>query len=222
MNQLQLIPVLEIPWPSHIFTGMDESPLGPYTTHASEWDEYRKSMFVKAGFQSYIPIMSGISFYTLEQFTNISDLRVMIEAHLRPGDDAHPLSITEICPFFGGVVLFIDGQPKLYPQCCGTMDDFLSWKSLIKPDFDNGWVNLGGHPSPKVQLVGELLQFTCKDEDETFVPRTDDVIIVNQKALSHAVSIAEAEFLKFGKRLNQLANEYDEQDIAQYLLWRNE
>lgn len=77
-------------------------------------------------------------------------------------------SDSESVVLYGGVEVVADGVVAFGPQCCGELADIATWCRLADDDFAEGWVAIEGHPSPFVQRRGDLLEFSCVEEEECF------------------------------------------------------
>jgi hypothetical protein len=110
------------------------------------------------------------------------------------------------CAFFGGFVLRIDGQDKLFPQCCGLLADINFWDRISKGQ--NSYYE--GHPAPQISFQNNSLTFdlTTNEFDEHFQPTpTTPIFIVDRTELMNAVEKTKEELKVFGERLQRINDE---------------
>jgi hypothetical protein len=215
---VELIPVIEISFPKSVLDKAGNTPPIPYLHHLDEWEVYRKTLLELFGLSQYQPFKPGHSFYPVLQFTNIDDLKKILDQHLLPLKE-HGQAITETCALFGGTVLIINDEVKLLPQCCGTLSDFLDWKRVLEDDFKSDYIFMGGHPSPKAIKKNKELVLECIDEEEDFYPLTESVISIDILPLMEAVQKAEKELLIFSKTVDRLSKEYAVDNLSKLFLW---
>lgn len=127
-------------------------------------------------------------------------LPALIEAHLQPLASANR-PIEETCPFFGGLVLAVDEEYVLYPQCCGDLSDVEGWMRTLAPDFHSGPLAKEGHPCPEAVRTGDRIELRCSDEDEPFDPPVQSPLAVSVPELRRALDEAMQELVAFRSRI---------------------
>lgn len=198
---VELIPVLEIGYSNQ---GLQAPDSYPYWKHAAVWDDYRRDSFAKAGFKDPLPpYLPGSPFVTLPAITdaNLAKLARDHTAELR--EDI--LRGEACCTFFGGYVLRIDGQDRLFPQCCGLLEDISYWEQLAAGNTD---VYYEGHPAPVVTISNGSLLFDLTEQEEPFQPAPPDTLLqVDRRELEKAVGRAKEELQQFAARLRRINEE---------------
>lgn len=202
MMNVELIPVIEI---GYCNQGISPPRASPYWEYPDEWQRYLDKCYEKAGFiDKLISYASGSGFYRARDISDNNLLKI-INDHLLYLREKK-ISEEEVCALFGGYVLKIDGENKLFPQCCSDLSDIIYWKALINgeiPAFDNG------HPSPSISFRDEKIIFYCNDKFEPFSPETDKEIIVPLEALTNAYRDAIVELEAFKKTIRRIENKLD-------------
>lgn len=189
--EINLIPVIEITRWSDNIPLPNESPFWEYP---DIYDIYNEACLAEAGFPDKMtPYLKGSSFYRL---TEVSDANLLLQI----GQRTEGYEPEEVCPFDGGYVLNIDGEDRLFPQCCGDLEDIQYWQNIVegKKEF---WQ---GHPGPVLSFHGNSIRFdlTTGEYDETFVPiPVLNIFEVDRQALSKAVERAKEELTVFARRL---------------------
>ena len=207
---IELIPVIEIGYNNQ---GVKEPTKYPYWKHPEVWDNYHNESYQKAGFKDKLkPYLSGSSFYRL---TDISD------ENLKKLTIDHTQELKEqSCSFFGGYVLRIDGQDKLFPQCCGLLADINFWDKISEGH--NSYYE--GHPAPQLRFDGNTIIFdlTTNEFDEAFQPTPPTSLFkIDRIELKKAVERTKEELRAFAKRLHKV-NEEQNLNIAEIenvLIW---
>lgn len=186
MQNLQLVPVVELPLPKEAWDMAGQSPPSSWHKFPVEWEEYRSKVNSHSGYgllESY-PIGSGR--YPLRQLSS-SDIARIIELHVT---DIPP---GESCALFGGYVLAADGEAVLLPQCCGTLADFTSWEALAREEPYSEFFCLEGHPCPKAISDGTHIVIRCEDEGEEFEEPAPVEYSIDRLALASAIQGAKSE-----------------------------
>lgn len=193
---IELIPVIEIGYNNQDVTAPDKFP---YWEHPTLWDNYHNESYIKAGFIDKLkPYLSGSSFYRL---TDISD------DNLKKLTIDHTGELKEqSCSFFGGFILKVDGQDKLFPQCCGLLADINFWDKISKGQ--NSYYE--GHPAPQISFQDNSIVFdlTTNEFDEHFQPTPPTPIFkVDRTELTKAVEKTKSDLHVFGQRLQKINEE---------------
>jgi len=177
------------------------------------WDKYHEESYIKAGFRDkLIPYLSGSSFYRL---TDISD------ENLKKLTIDHTQDLKEqSCSFFGGYVLHIDGQDKLFPQCCSLLADINFWDKISKGQSSY----YEGHPAPQLSFDDNSITFdlTTEEFDEPFQPTPlTSIFKVDRIELTKAVERTKVELSAFASRLQKINEEQNLsiKDIDNVLIW---
>lgn len=207
---IELIPVIEIGYNNQ---GVQAPDKYPYWEHSALWDKYHNESYLKAGFKdSLTPYLSGSSFYRL---TDISD------ENLKKLAVDHTQELKEqSCSFFGGFVLKVDGQDRLFPQCCGLLADINFWDKTSQGL--NSYYE--GHPAPQISFQENSITFdlTTNEFDEQFQPTPPMTLFkVERSQLIKAVEKVKEELKVFEKRLQKINDDLnlDIKDIGNVLIW---
>jgi len=192
---LELIPVIEIGYNNQ---GIAVPNAYPYWDNPEIWDKYHEESYQKAGFKDKIkPYLKGSSFYRLADISDKNLKKLTID---------HTQELKEqSCSFFGGYVLKINGQDKLFPQCCGLLADIDFWDKI-----SNGQESYyEGHPAPRVdfKVSKVILDLAVEINNESFEPLTDKKIILEKEELKQAVRMVKEELKIFAERLEKINTE---------------
>jgi hypothetical protein len=112
----------------------------------------------------------------------------------------------DACPLFGGYVLRIDNEDKLFPQCCGDLSDIVYWRRLS----DGQHAICEGHPAPEVEFQGDMVRLDCAvwEHEESFVPRPpENIIIIKKTELQKAVQHVMPQLKMLGRRILTMEQE---------------
>ena len=206
---LELIPVIEIGYNNQ---GIAVPNAYPYWDNPEIWDKYNEESYQKAGFlDKLIPYLKGSSFYRLSDISDDNLKKLTIE---------HTQELQEqSCSFFGGYVLKINGQDKLFPQCCGLLADIKFWDKISSGQESY----YEGHPAPRINFKASkiILDLVVEENDESFEPYTDKKIILEKEELKKAVQIAKEQLKIFALRLEKinLEEKLGIIGIADVLIW---
>ena len=207
---IELMPVIEIGYNNQ---GVQVPDKYPYWEHSALWDKYHNDSYLIAGFKDSLkPYLSGSSFYRL---TDISD------ENLKKLTVDHTQDLKEqSCSFFGGYVLKIDGQDKLFPQCCGLLADINFWGKISQGQQSY----YEGHPAPQITFHDNSLTFdvTTNEFEELFQPTPPTPMFkVDRTELIKAVEKVKDELKLFGLRLKKINDELTLgiKDIDNVLIW---
>ena len=206
---LELIPVIEIGYNNQ---GIAVPNAYPYWDNPEIWDKYNEESYQKAGFlDKLIPYLKGSSFYRLSDISDDNLKKLTIE---------HTQELQEqSCSFFGGYVLKINGQDKLFPQCCGLLADIKFWDKISSGQESY----YEGHPAPRINFKASkiILDLAVEENDESFEPYTDKKIILEKEELKKAVQIAKEQLKIFALRLEKinLEEKLGIIGIADVLIW---
>ena len=206
---LELIPVIEIGYNNQ---GIAVPNAYPYWDNPEIWDKYNEESYQKAGFlDKLIPYLKGSSFYRLSDISDDNLKKLTIE---------HTQELKEqSCSFFGGYVLKINGQDKLFPQCCGLLADIKFWDKVSSGQESY----YEGHPAPRINFKASkiILDLAVEENDESFEPYTDKKIILEKEELKKAVQIAKEQLKIFALRLEKinLEEKLGIIGIADVLIW---
>ena len=214
-----LVPVIEIGYHNQ---GVKSPENFPYWEFPDEWQDYADKSYAKAGFKDkFIPYKKGSSFYRAKDFSD-ENLVKIVNDHFA-GIVKDEWNEDETCALFGGFVLKINGEDKLFPQCCGDLSDIVYWEAIAKYGQSKFY---NGHPAPQVEFDENNVVFLCKDEFEQFVPNTDEKIIVPRIELLKAYEGAILELNEFEKRLNRIEKDLSykpkNDTLANILIYRNQ
>jgi len=210
MNQIEFIPLIE---PA---TKKDkESEIIPSGTHLSntkEWDIYHKREIDKNYLNFPEPILSGIYQYKLFEIS-LEDLERVINFHI--GDT----NINESISLFGGYAISKNGTIKLFPHCCGLLEEIQLWKNILNSDFEEFYLT-EGHPSPLITKKGNEIVIYCKDEFETFYPMTiNEQIRLDYNETKAALLKLIGELTEFSLKLSSLSNKFKTENLANIMIW---
>lgn len=197
--KVELIPVIEI---TNYDQDIPTPGKGPYWQYADEWENYRISSSITAGFSKNFKSYSKGSFLYKTSDISDADLLVLINCKINSiGDDTENF----ISAFDGGYILKIDGNDKYFPQCCSGLDDIESWNNLMNEENTNHFYM--GHPSPIVTQIGNKVIFNFVDPsiDESFTPPVPEQLIEIEKSLLQtAIETAKNEVNLFSERLSRI------------------
>ena len=216
---VQLIPVLEIGYNKQNIPAPNKYP---YWENAAVWDKYHQECYLKAGFKDTLkPYLVGSSFHSLTEITN-DNLMKLTKDHtedLRNGK----YNREQASAFFGGYVLFIDGQDVFFPQCCGDLSDIIYWEKIANGN-ENAYYE--GHPQPTIKIKDDTItfDFSVEENDEPFQPTPPDTILqVDRNSLKQAVEYVKKELVNFSERLKRIneAEQLNIVDIDKLLVWDN-
>lgn len=211
---IALIPVIEI-WGNS--DGIDSPDNGPSWKYPKEWQLYDQECLKNAGFEvsgmkSY---QEGLHLYTAASISMFNLTKLVVDEVKEAREDFDdPTQYNDedyIAAFSGGYILTVDGQEKLYPQCCGDLRDIYSWENLLIAS--NGFDFWIGHPSPSIISTETSIIFDLKNSNvnESYVPAlTDYYFGVDKSSLQQAINQAKEE-------LNVLAEKIQEINIKEKL-----
>ena len=217
--RVELIPVIEIGLDIDENDKTHQHPLYSYWTNSKAWEEYYRKAVKRSGYNDYKRIEEGHPFYRLSQINSKQDLLKIIDFHL--GADNDKVELKQSCALFGGYALVIDKQVIFTPQCCGTLADFSSWKSIIQDNFKEGYICHEGHPCPRVERRENQLFFIFENEWEDFTPPAINSV-VERKEMIKALEICERKLIAFEEILNSLSEELNQKGIADILIYEKE
>ena len=207
---IELIPVIEIGYNNQ---GIAVPNAYPYWDNPEIWDKYHEESYLKAGFKEKLkPYLKGSSFYRLTDILDHTLKKITVD---------HTGEFKEkSCSFFGGFVLRIDGQDKLFPQCCGLLADINFWDRISKGQQSY----YEGHPAPQISFKDNAIIFdlTTNEFDESFQPTPPtSVFTVDRTELVKAVEKVKQDLTTFGKRLHKINEELNLNinDIDNVLIW---
>lgn len=150
-----------------------------------------------------------------------SELPAIIDAHLVPLAEVGQ-TIEESCPLFGGVMVVVDGRPKLAPQCCGDLSDIGDWYRLAEDTFSEAYICTEGHPCPYVRRQGDALTIFCndewKDEWEEFAAGTEPELAIQRSELLEALALLRTELEQFCGTLDELSDRYGVERLSRILV----
>ncbi|WP_438711170.1 hypothetical protein ACSTS3_21740 [Aquimarina muelleri] len=193
----ELIPVIEIGYHNQ---GIKSPENYPYWEFPDEWQNYADKSYVKAGFKDkLIPYKKGSGFYRAKDITK-NNLAKIVNDHFE-GIIKEEWNEDETCALFGGYVLRINGEDKLFPQCCGDLSDIVYWETIAKY---KQWKFYNGHPTPEVEFNKNNVIFNCKNDNEDFIPKTDEKIEVPILELEKAYDNARIELKEFEFNIKQI------------------
>lgn len=146
-----------------------------------------------------------------------SELLVAIDDHLEPLTAAEQ-TVDESCPFFGGVIVVVDGCPRLPPQCCGDLSDINDWFRVGEDTFSEAYICKEGHPIPHVTRQGETLTVVCRDEWEEFAVGTEPQFVIQRGELLEALASLRAELERFCSTIDELSGQYGVPQLSRILV----
>ena len=207
---IELIPVIEIGYNNQGVLVPDKYP---YWDYSEFWDEFHIKCYEKAGFKdNMIPYLKGSSFYRLADITD-DNLKKLTIDHTQEQKE-------QSCSFFGGYVLRIDNQDRLFPQCCGLLADINFWTKISNGE-DSYYE---GHPAPQITFNGNLITFdlTSNEFDEIFQPPPTVLLFqVDKTELGRAIKKTKQELVTFAERLERINSDENLNiaKIADVLIW---
>jgi len=211
MNEIKFIPLVELA------TKKDKEskivPEGTPLNNTRKWDLYHQSELSKNYKNIPRPISSGVYQYRLFDI-EIKDLERAIKLHIAD------LDISESCSLFGGYAISVDDNIELYPQCCGLLEEIKQWKKILDEDFKDFYL-LECHPAPLVTKNGNKIIIYCKDDDESFIPPTKEIIVLDYQKTKSAFLELIDELEEFSVKVNTLSDNFETKNIAEILIWGN-
>jgi hypothetical protein len=105
----------------------------------------------------------------------------------------------------GGLILNIDGQDVLFPQCCADLGDIDSWINILEGE--NVAYFYQGHPAPIVSIENDIVKFDLTNEP--FNQPTQGVILVKKHQLDLAIRNAVEELELFSRQLIKLNKDHN-------------
>jgi len=197
--KIELIPVIEIQNYNEV---IPMPPSGPYWEFADEWEDYRLSTNVQAGFSRDLKSYSkGSSFYRINEIPDSDLLKVVQKEIDRQKDDDHPEIVELACPLTGGLILNIDDVDLYYPQCCGDLSAIRDWNNLLSDEYSYFYM---GHPSPGIIKTEKtvIFDFLNSEIQENYVPPVEkDHVELDKDALRTALEKTNQELKHFAERL---------------------
>ncbi len=191
--KIELIPVIEIGYNNQ---GVQAPDKYPYWENSEIWDDFHLECYKRAGFKDkLIPYLKGSSLYRLVDFSE-DNLKKLIIDHTQDFKE-------ESCSLFGGYVLRIDNQDRLFPQCCGLLADINFWTKIANSQESY----YEGHPAPKISFNENSIIFdlTTNEFDEIFQPPPPVLVFkVEKTQLRSAIEKTKEELITFAKRLKEI------------------
>ena len=214
---VELIPVIDIGYNNQDVKAPGEYP---WWENIEVWDKYHKECYSKAGLKDDMePYVKGSSYFKIDEISkeNLIKLTKDHTKELRRGEYRRE----DVCTFFGGYVLRVDGQDKYVPQCCGELSDIIYWERL-----GNGQQSYyEGHPAPIIKFQGDNVVFDFSDdEDDPFQPTPPDSILkIDRRSLQEAVEKVTVQLQDFAHRLTEINSQenLNIEDIEGLLIWNN-
>jgi len=208
MNNLELIPVMEIYANCENIT----FPQGPYWKNPEEFEKAKIKCLAADGYEPMQSYSRGSSFYEIDKVT---DTNLLLEIKKQ----TIGYEIEQICPFFGGYVLNVNGRDMLFPQCCGDLSDINYWKEL-----SNGITRLywEGHPQPDVTISGNRITLDLDLDDEDFCPTpVEKIIEIDLNELKNALNQVMFKLQTFADRIDKLSydNNIGIDKVTNLLVW---
>lgn len=197
--KIELIPVIEIQNYNEV---IPMPPSGPYWEFADEWEDYRLSTNVQAGFSNNLKSYSkGCSFYRTSEIPDSDLLKVVQKEIDRQKDDDHPEIVELACPLIGGFILNINGADIYYPQCCGDLSSIECWNDLLSDEYSYFYM---GHPSPGIIKTEKtiIFDFLNSEIQENYAPPVQkDHVELDKDVLRTALEKTNRELEHFAERL---------------------
>lgn len=213
MSQIEFIPLIEPP----TFKDSESRivPNGTRSTNTDDWDEYQKRELAKNYLNFPEPISSGVYQYKLFDI-DIEDLEKVISLHIGDTDVNDSISL------FGGYAISKDGSIKLFPQCCGLLEEIQLWKNILKDNFEDFYLT-EGHPSPLITKSENDIVIYCNDDDEAFLPLTiKEEIRLDYKETETAFLKLLKELFEFSEKLNSLSSKFNTENLSKLMIWGKE
>ncbi len=157
------------------------------------------------------PEVWGTGFVPVELLTD-TDIQTLVEEHLESLDPS--TAREETCPLFGGILLTINGEIVLEPQCCADLSECWCWFELHE-DSGGRYLGVSGHPQPYVDRCGETFFFLCHEPDSPFTPDTKPAFSVPAAELLRLLDDARRIVEAFERRLAVL---FCDSDFARNLV----
>lgn len=163
------------------------------------WVAYWKNSLADSGIIGLEPYADGSWFVETERLlSNLEAIEIMLKikvnGYLKEFDDEELRdNLSSLC---GGYILEVNEHLKIYPQCCGRLEDIHEWKQAcdwISPQEMTLWI---GHPWLMVSSINtELLQFRRTSEYKE--PPEPVIFNIKRYDLRLAVVSAEKKLLRF-------------------------
>ena len=210
-NQLKLLPLIELPTVKSA-----DAPAKLFNLSHDEKNKYRESELLKNYSTAFKPISPEMPYqYSIDEITRDEDWIKILELQF---GGTNP---NDYFGLFGGYALSINNKIKLYPQCCGTLEEINDWKKILSEGFEPFYLQ-ECHPAPKFYDHGENLIIEClEDETGPFVPNTQREIIVNLTEIRAAIQNLIVEMEKFSKSIDRLSIHFEVNKISDYIVWGN-
>ncbi|WNJ18255.1 hypothetical protein [Pontibacter sp. G13] len=156
MNKsLYIKPVLELS-PSEYSKTEHEYPNGSSIEYPNEWNQYWLKNLSESGIDDIVPCIKGQFFAELSRISD-STLEIILNTQLEETDLN---SEDEICALEGGLTVFFDDIPLIYPQCCSSLSDYKNWLETLE-DKPTTWKQIWiGHPMIYVKISNNKLEFS--------------------------------------------------------------
>jgi hypothetical protein len=127
-------------------------------------------------------------------------------------------TIEDSCPLYGGVIVVLDGRPRLRPQCCGDLSDIKDWFRIAEDTFSETYICNEGHPAPHVRKHGDALTIICREEWEEFTAGTEPEFVVQRSELLKALAPLRAELERFCRTVDELSGRYGVERLSRILV----
>lgn len=154
--KMELINTIEIS-PSEYSNNDYKSPDSSFLESKIEWYNYWKKCINDSNLTELEPIEKGSYFVDLNTINDnslkIILLKALEEINIKNIDD-------EILPFNGGIVLKINDQKFIEPNCCCDIGNLADWVDILiakKEEWHQLWI---GHPWIYFKIVDDLIYFS--------------------------------------------------------------
>jgi len=214
--KVKLIPIIELGYNNQ---GIKPPTAYPYSNNQEIWFEYRNASLQKADFKDeFEPYLKGSPFYEPAKITNRNLEKIVVDNTEEFINGIYGRD--QVCCFFGGFVLKVNGADKFFPQCCGDLSDLMYWEKISQGQH----AAYEGHPAPVYKFSSNqvILDFTVGEYDEHFIPTPPDTKLeINLEDLNLAVTNAKITLNKLAERvikINQKLN-LGIESIDDLLIW---
>ena len=209
-RSLQLVPVLELD-PGMFAVEKREMPNLPWREDPEGWDRYWRASLADAGITELHPFPSGSWCVPVASIVG-EELILKIDRVLNPPDSDGKAYAMDVSGLGGGYALFIHGEARVLPSCCGSLANIHDWRAAAQhrgADWLEVWT---GHPSISVRYDGGRLRFSevidpprhpTSIASEERAPRPEIVpsdLTVDPDELARAVELADPELRALDER----------------------
>ncbi|MFK7947686.1 MAG: hypothetical protein AB8G11_08855 [Saprospiraceae bacterium] len=172
------------------FTNVIE--IAPYSFSKSEWKILEQ-----------LPVIRENSFFVNIQNCTDEALKIILKNHLKELESIGDKNSEEdiFYALYGGIVIKIDNQIVLEPQCCSDLNIIEEWTNeleKITKEWKMFWI---GHPWVFVRLIDGFIEFSDYENNIEKLETTEPKFKLPQSTLAKALQQLENELTLFEKRL---------------------